>query len=84
MNKKYTYKKYDGDDKYSYAVFLAADVKGKGTIIFYGQAKPVVSGCSRYEAKWRADELNNTKPKDDLHEKRMELNKLCNDFIDGK
>lgn len=84
MKKKYTYRKYDGDDRYSYAIFLATDVKGKNRVIFYGEAKPIVNGCSLTEARWRADELNNPKPKDELHEKRVAFNKLCNDFIAGK
>ena len=49
---KYTIKKYDGDDIYSWAVFRAADVKGMRSPIFYGQARPVVSGLSRSEAQY--------------------------------
>jgi len=47
---KYSVKKYDGDDIYSYAVFRSKDVKGKGNVIFYGEATPIVSGLSRQEA----------------------------------
>ena len=47
---KYSVKKFNGDDIYSWAVFRAQDVKGMRSPIFYGQAKPVVSGCSRMEA----------------------------------
>ena len=50
MKIKYTIKKFNGDDQYSWAVFRAQDVKGMRSPIFYGQAKPVVSGCSRMEA----------------------------------
>ena len=48
--RKLTVKKYDGDDIYSYAVFYADEVKGMGSIIFYGDAKPLVSGCAKMEA----------------------------------
>ena len=49
--RKYRVMKYDGDDIYSYAIFRAADVKGMTSPIFYGQAKPIVAGLSRSEAK---------------------------------
>ena len=51
MANKFAIKKYDGDDIYSYAVFNSKDVKGMGTIIFYGQAKPIICGLSRYSAQ---------------------------------
>jgi len=57
MKKKYTIKKYDGDDQYSWAVFKSRDVKGKGSIIFYGEAKPVVCGLPRSEASHIAKRL---------------------------
>jgi len=50
MKKKYTIKKYDGDDQYSWAIFKTQNVKGKGNIIFYGEAKPIVCGLPRSEA----------------------------------
>jgi hypothetical protein len=50
MKKKYTIKKFNGDDIYSWAVFRAQDVKGMRSPIFYGDAEPVVDGCSRSEA----------------------------------
>ena len=56
---QYVIKKYDGDDQYSWAVFKAADVKGLGNQIFYGDAKPVVSGESRASAAAMRDSLNN-------------------------
>jgi len=46
----FTIKKFNGDDQYSWAVFRKEDVKGMRSPIFYGQAKPVVCGCSRSEA----------------------------------
>jgi hypothetical protein len=49
---QYTIKKFDGDSAYSYAVFRKADVKGKGSIIFYGEAQPIVCGCSKREAEY--------------------------------
>ena len=48
--KKFTIKKYDGDDRYSYGVFKSCDVKGLGSIIFHGQARPICSGLDRYSA----------------------------------
>ena len=47
---RFTCKKYDGDDLYSWAVFRCEDVKGLLSPIVYGQANPVVSGCSKSEA----------------------------------
>ena len=47
---KYRVMKFNGDDSYSYAVFKAQDVKGLRSPVFYGQAKPIVSGCSKAEA----------------------------------
>jgi len=54
---KFTIKKYDGDDVYSYAVFNSKDVKGMGTIIFHGQARPIVCGLCRYSARNERDRL---------------------------
>jgi hypothetical protein len=48
---KYSIKKFDGDDIYSWAVFRAQDVKGMRSPIFYGQATPVMSGMDRNEAR---------------------------------
>lgn len=47
---KFRCAKFDGDDAYSWAVFKASDIKGKKSPIFFGEAKPIVSGCSRSEA----------------------------------
>jgi hypothetical protein len=48
----YTLRKFDGDDSYSWAVFRKADLpKGHRGIVFYGEAQPVVCGCSRGEAQ---------------------------------
>jgi len=57
---KFTVKKYEGDDAYSYAVFRAKDVKGLPSPIFYGQANPIVSGCSRSEAGYHKKHLEKT------------------------
>jgi len=59
MKIKYTAKKFDGDDSYSWAVFKAQDVKGIRGIVFYGVASPVVSGMSRDEARRVAQRLSN-------------------------
>lgn len=58
----YSIKKYNGDDRYSYAVFRSEDVKGLGSIIFQGQATPIVSGMDRSEANARKRRLENGKP----------------------
>lgn len=47
---KFAIRKFDGDDLYSWAVFYAEHVKGKRGVIFWGEAKPVVSGLSKSEA----------------------------------
>jgi hypothetical protein len=54
---KYSIKKFNGDDQYSWAVFRAQDVKGMRSPIFYGQARPVVSGLDRSEAQYHKRQL---------------------------
>ncbi|MHA1952132.1 MAG: hypothetical protein ACW987_19990 [Candidatus Thorarchaeota archaeon] len=54
---KYTTRKYEGDDAYSWAIFRAQDVKGMRGIIFYGDAQPVMTGLSMTEARSRAKRL---------------------------
>lgn len=55
---KYTIRKFNGDDSYSWAVFRKIDLpKGHRGIVFYGEAKPVVSGCARREAQGYRDNL---------------------------
>ena len=46
----YTIKKFDGDDSYSWAVFYASDVRGMRSPIFWGEAKPLISGLDRTSA----------------------------------
>lgn len=48
---KFSVRKYDGDDLYSYAVFRSEDIKGKRGIIMYGEARPLYAGCGRQEAQ---------------------------------
>ena len=57
MKTKYTIKKFNGDDQYSWAVFRAQDVKGMRSPIFYGQARPVVSGLTRSDAQYHKKSL---------------------------
>ncbi len=52
MKIKYTIKKYNGDDQYSWAVFRAQDVKGMRSPIFLGDAQPVMSGLTRADAQY--------------------------------
>jgi len=49
---KFTIKKFDGDTSECYAVFRKADVKGLGSIVFWGQAKPIVCGLNRRMAEY--------------------------------
>ena len=57
MKQKYSIKKFNGDDIYSWAVFRAQDVKGMRSPIFYGDAEPVMSGMDRYEARYQKTRL---------------------------
>jgi len=61
---KYTTRKYDGDDIFSWAVFKSKDVKGVRGIVFYGQATPIVSGLSRSEANYHKKVLEMQGKKD--------------------
>lgn len=48
---KFTIRKFDGDDCYSWAIFKSEDLpKGHRGIVFYGQARPVMNGLSRNQA----------------------------------
>ena len=55
---KFTTRKFDGDDAYSWAVFYAADIRGTRGIVFYGDARPVVCGLSRSSAQAIAKRKN--------------------------
>ena len=57
MKTKYTIKKFNGDDQYSWAVFRAVDVRGMRSPIFLGDARPVVSGLTRSDAKYHKQQL---------------------------
>jgi hypothetical protein len=50
MGSKYSIRKYNGDDEYSWAIFLSKHIKGLGKQIFYGDAQPIITGCSKQEA----------------------------------
>jgi hypothetical protein len=53
MKTNYSIRKYDGDDCYSWAVFRKDDLgKGHRGIVFYGDARPIYSGCSRNQANY--------------------------------
>jgi len=67
---KYCIKKFDGDDSYSWAVFKKSDVNGLGSIIFYGQAKPICCGLDRQMAIYYKDRFD----KEDLG-KEINVNK---------
>ena len=55
---QFTTRKFDGDDSYSWAVFRKEDLpSGHRGIVFYGQARPVVSGLSRQGARYHRDNL---------------------------
>tara|TARA_A100001515_G_C4448575_1_gene169434 strand:+ start:109 stop:291 length:183 start_codon:yes stop_codon:yes gene_type:complete len=57
MKQKYTIKKFNGDDSYSWAVFRAQDVRGMRSPIFFGDAQPVISGLTRSDAKYHKQQL---------------------------
>ena len=44
-------RKYDGDDSYSWAVFHKADLPKRRGAVFYGEARPIVTGLSKHEAE---------------------------------
>ncbi len=55
---KFVLRKFNGDDSYCWAVFKKSDLpKGHRGIVFWGEARPVVSGCSRRQAKHYAGRL---------------------------
>lgn len=50
--KKYKAMKFDGDDKYSWAVFYHADVAGHRSPVFSSMGiRPLISGCTSAEAR---------------------------------
>jgi hypothetical protein len=64
---KFSIKKFNGDDRYSWAVFRASDVRGMRSPIFSGQASPVVSGLSRRDANFYKSNLESGTPEDELY-----------------
>ena len=52
MKPKFTIKKFNGDSSYDWAVFRAQDVRGMRSPIFYGDARPLVSGLTRSDAQY--------------------------------
>ena len=57
MKTKYTIKKFNGDSSYAWAVFRAQDVRGMRSPIFYGDARPVMSGLTRSDAQYHKKQL---------------------------
>jgi hypothetical protein len=56
---KYVTRKFDGDDEYSWAVFLKEELpKGHRGIVFWGDARPILTGCSRRQANHHRDQVN--------------------------
>ncbi len=51
--RRYTVKKFNGDDQYSYAVFNMADVKGMRSPICDPYIRPVINGLTRADAQYR-------------------------------
>ena len=52
-------RKFNGDDSYSWAVFRKDDLpKGHRGIVFSGEARPIVNGCSRSQAQHHAKTLS--------------------------
>ena len=57
MKKKYSIKKFMGDDSYSWAVFRAEDVKGMRSPICDPFIRPAMSGLSRADAQYHKRQL---------------------------
>ena len=61
---KMVIRKFDGDYSYSWAVFRKEDLpKGHRGIVFFGEATPIINGCTRSNAKYHADCLSERKDK---------------------
>lgn len=69
--KKYRAVKYMGDDAYSWAIFLAEDIKGlRSPISEYTRAKPFYSGMTQSEKNYelkRLEKLDEKKKLDVEH-----------------
>ena len=50
--KQFTTRKFDGNSQGSWAVFHKYAVKGIRGVVFYGQARPIVSGLTKREADY--------------------------------
>ena len=48
---KFSIRKYNGDDDFSWAVFRTKDVKGLGRQIFSEDAQPIICGCAKEDAQ---------------------------------
>ena len=58
MAKKFATRKYNGDDRYSWAIFYACDVKGKRSPIFMcDTARPICTGMDIHQARATADKM---------------------------
>ena len=65
--KKYRGVKYMGDDPYSWAVFLAADIKGlRSPISEYTKAKPLYSGLNGSQKNYYIKMLEEADKKADV------------------
>ena len=56
MKNKYTIKKFNGDDAYSYAIFHADSVRGMKSPICYNPS-PIICGMDYREAQIRKKEM---------------------------
>lgn len=60
MKTNYVVRKFDGDDMYSWAVFRKDSLpKGHSGVVSYGEAKPLVCGCSKMEANHYKSQYEN-------------------------
>jgi hypothetical protein len=55
--RKLSMKKFNGDDRYSWAVFYADDVRGIPSPVMLGDARPIVSGLDRREASYHKRQI---------------------------
>ena len=55
--RKLSMKKFNGDDRYSWAVFYADEVRGIQSPVMLGDARPIVSGLDRREASYHKRQI---------------------------
>jgi hypothetical protein len=71
--KRYTVRKFDGDDMYSWAIFRKGSLpKGHRGVVFSGEARPILCGLGREDAIYRAKALDKSDPEEPKKDKEDE------------